>query len=162
METFPRYWIFVHGIHLSPVNSPHKGQWRGALMFSLICAWINGWVNNRKPGDLRRHRAHYDAIVMVSCISNDKTTHIRLFAYSGVPVRFMHKKKKLHLHACLLAIFPLGLCIRWNKTPCIRWLACQLPLVSCVRAGETAHKRGHKTIIIYTLTLVFARWCFMH
>ena len=30
----------------SPVNSPHRGQWRGALMFSLICAWINGWVNN--------------------------------------------------------------------------------------------------------------------
>ena len=41
---FPRYWPFVRGIHRSPVNSPHKGQWRGALMFSLICAWINDWV----------------------------------------------------------------------------------------------------------------------
>ena len=39
---FPRYWPFVRGIHRSPVNSPHKGQWRGALMFSLICARING------------------------------------------------------------------------------------------------------------------------
>ena len=48
------------------VNSPHKGQWRGALMFSLIWAWINGWVNNREAGDLRRHRAHYDVLVM-SC-----------------------------------------------------------------------------------------------
>ena len=38
---FPRYWPFVRGIHRSPVNSPHKGQWRGALMFSLIFAWIN-------------------------------------------------------------------------------------------------------------------------
>ena len=38
---FPRYWPFVRGIHRSPVNSPHKGQWRGALMFSLICVWIN-------------------------------------------------------------------------------------------------------------------------
>ena len=46
------------------VNSLHKGQWRGALMFSLICAWINGWVNNREAGDLRRHRAHYDIAVM--------------------------------------------------------------------------------------------------
>ena len=63
---FPRYWPFVRGIHRSPVNSPHKGQWRGALMFSLICARINGWVNNREAGDLRRHRAHYDVIVM-SC-----------------------------------------------------------------------------------------------
>ena len=44
---FPRYWPFVRGIHRSPVNSPHKGQWRGALMFTLICARINGWVNNR-------------------------------------------------------------------------------------------------------------------
>ena len=38
---------------------PHKGQWRRALMFSLICAWIHGWVNNRGAGDLRRHRAHW-------------------------------------------------------------------------------------------------------
>ena len=51
-------------IHRSPVNSPHKGQWRGALMFSLICVWINGWVNNREAGDLRRYRAHYDITVM--------------------------------------------------------------------------------------------------
>ena len=36
METFTRYWPFVLGIHRSPVNSPHKGQWRGALMFSFI------------------------------------------------------------------------------------------------------------------------------
>ena len=44
---------------------PHtKGQWRGTLMFSLICAWINGWVNNREAGDSRRHRAYYDVIVM--------------------------------------------------------------------------------------------------
>ena len=46
------------------VNSPRKGQWRGALMFSLICVWINGWVNNRKVGDLRRYRGHYDVTVM--------------------------------------------------------------------------------------------------
>ena len=61
---FPRYWSFVRGIHQSPVNSPHKGQWRGALMFSLICAWINGWVNNREAGDFSSHRAHYDVVVM--------------------------------------------------------------------------------------------------
>ena len=55
----PRYWSFVREIHRSPVNSPHKGQWRGALMFTLICTRINGWVNNREAGDLRRNRAHY-------------------------------------------------------------------------------------------------------
>ena len=61
---FPRYWPFLRRIHRSPVNSPHKGQWRGALMFSLIWTWINSWVNNPEAGDLRRHRAHCDVIVM--------------------------------------------------------------------------------------------------
>ena len=63
---FPHCWPFVPGIHGSPVNYHHKGQWRGALMFSLICAWINGWVNNQGAGDLKRHRAHYDVSVMRS------------------------------------------------------------------------------------------------
>ena len=62
---FPRHWPFVRGIHRSPVNSPHKGQWRGALMFSLLCAWMNGWVNTSEVGDLRRYRAHYDVIIII-------------------------------------------------------------------------------------------------
>ena len=69
---FPRYWPFVRGIHRSPVNSPHKGQWRGALIFSLICAWINGWVNSREAGDSRHQSAHYDVTVMTcSCMKGD-------------------------------------------------------------------------------------------
>ena len=65
---FPRYWPFVRGIHRSPVNSPHKGQWRGTLMFSVISAWRNGWANNREPDYLRPHHAHYDVIVMLKSI----------------------------------------------------------------------------------------------
>ena len=61
---FLRYWPFVRGIHRWPVDSLHKGQWRGALMFSLTCTWIKGWVNNCEAGDLRRHCVHYDVIVM--------------------------------------------------------------------------------------------------
>ena len=60
----PRYRPFVRGSQRSPVNFPDRGQWRGVLMFSLICAWINGWVNNRAAGDLRHYRAHYDLTVM--------------------------------------------------------------------------------------------------
>ena len=63
---FPRYCPFLRGIHRWPVNSPHKGQLRGALMFS----WINGWVNNRKAGDLRHHHAHYDVTVMMALSIN--------------------------------------------------------------------------------------------
>ena len=63
-KDFRCYLPFVQGIHRSPVTSTEKVQWRGALMFSLICAWINSWANNREAGDLRRHRAHYDVIVL--------------------------------------------------------------------------------------------------
>ena len=67
---FPRYWPLVWGIHRSPVPSPHNGQWHGALMFSLICICINGWVNNRQAGDLRRYHAHYNVIVMANVFEN--------------------------------------------------------------------------------------------
>ena len=63
-ETFSALLAFCAGIHRFPVNFPHKGQCRGAFMFSLICAWINRWVNNREAGDLRRYYAHCDVIVM--------------------------------------------------------------------------------------------------
>ena len=66
---FLRHWSFVRGIHRSPVNSPHNGQWRGALIFSFIYAQTNGWANLWDTGDLRRHRAHYDITVMLIEIS---------------------------------------------------------------------------------------------
>ena len=76
---FPRYWPFVRGIHRSPVNSPHEGQWCGALMFSLICVWINSWVNNREAGDLRRYHAHYDITVMCVAYCCCKMVHSEIF-----------------------------------------------------------------------------------
>ena len=60
---FPRYWPFVWGIHRSLVNSPQKGQWRGALMYSLICA-LHKWLSKQSWG-WRHQRAHYDVIVML-------------------------------------------------------------------------------------------------
>ena len=65
METFSALLALCAGNSPVPVNSPHKGQWRGALMFSLIYAWINDWVNNREADDLRRQRSHHDVIVMI-------------------------------------------------------------------------------------------------
>ena len=56
--------IFRVAGHLCGEFTGLKGQWRGALIFSLICVWINGWVNNREAGDLRRFRAHYEVSVM--------------------------------------------------------------------------------------------------
>ena len=77
---FPPVWPYVPGIHRSPVHSPRKGQWRGALMFSLICVWINGWVNKCEAGDLRRHRTHYGIIVMGHfCFGKLLLNHIHIW-----------------------------------------------------------------------------------
>ena len=92
---FPLYWPFVQGIHRSPVNSPHKGQRRGALMLSLICAWINGCVNNHEAGDLGCHRAHYDVIVMNHTIIEDGTRHPAAIAGVTVLVPY-HRITPLH------------------------------------------------------------------
>ena len=64
MVTSSNGYIFRVTAPLSPVNSPHKGQWCGARIFSLTCAWIDDWVNNRETGDLRRYRAHHDVTIM--------------------------------------------------------------------------------------------------
>ena len=63
--------IFSALLALCAVNSPvtgefpSQGQRSGALMFSLICAWINNWLNNSEDGYLRRHQAHYDVTVLL-------------------------------------------------------------------------------------------------
>ena len=72
LAAFFNSWLVESNI-TTPVNSPHKGQWRGALIFSLICARTYGWVNNGEAGDLRRHRAHYDVIVMMSSIYSNRS-----------------------------------------------------------------------------------------
>ena len=63
-KIFASLALCVGGTHRRPVDSPHKGQWRGALMFPLTCASANSWANNRDDGDLRRHRALYEVTVM--------------------------------------------------------------------------------------------------
>ena len=93
---FLRYWPFVRGIHRWPVHSPHKGHWHGALMFSLICAWIDGWANSPGAGDLRCHCAHYDVTVMNSChfadhISNTLSGMTISYPLIKISLRFVSK-----------------------------------------------------------------------
>ena len=107
---YPRYWPFVRGIHRSLVNSLHKGQWRGALMFSLICVWINGCANNREAGDLRRHRVNYDVIVMSVCMA----------VTNGIAVTLWTKKPLCPAVHCSIHI---GL---WECSSVVRWSYCVL------------------------------------
>ena len=111
---FPRYWLSVRGIHRSPVNSLHKGQWHGALMFSLIGAWMNGWVNNREAGDWRRLRAHYAVTVMrhygSSCKASVKTFVLNSLLEYGRPDNDHRKRKDFFHDICCHK------CTSWRKT----------------------------------------------
>ena len=130
---FPCNWPFVRGIHRSPVNSLHKGQWHRALIFTLFCAlnkrlskqsigwwfgtpsrslWRHCNVNNQDAGDLRRHRVHYDATVMFSVIS-----------LNGIHCNSGHRYITVQLSVCydLLAVSNIR-GIHQARDPDIIWL----------------------------------------
>ena len=93
-----RYWPFV--------NSPHKCQWRRALMFSLIYVWINDWVNDPEAGDLRRHRVHYNVTVMSNYALNTLIQHI---LFCGT-------------HSCIFAPTPVALSTcKWLQSIILNW-----------------------------------------
>ena len=115
METFSTLLALCAGNFRSPVNSPHKGQWRGALMFSLICEWTNWWVNNREAGDLRHHRAHYDVIVMFHNTTGLMCT-IVLFLWFSIPLVGLEQ-----LPPFVLTLVVLGLEYS-GRTRSMRWL----------------------------------------
>ena len=88
MKTFSAL-LALHSIHRSSVNSPHQGQWHGAMIFSLVCAWTNGCAKNRDPGDLRCHCAHYHVTEMLigntprPSVSNMQDSRIHVFHKEG-------------------------------------------------------------------------------
>ena len=107
---FPRYWPFARGIHRWPVNSPHKGQWREALMFSLICAWQKGWVNNREAGD-------WDAIVPIY----DVTVVNLHITTKGNHVHFLWMCPKqcipnVKMYLCMRIVISLSTFLIWLDT----------------------------------------------
>ena len=112
MKHFPCHWPFVRGVHRSSVNFPHKGQWRRALIFSLICVWISGWVNNHEAGDLRHYRVHYDVSVMwwFVCWFQNK---LKLQTLKWLQQIMFHKHVNLHLFTWMVYT------ARWNNNACI-------------------------------------------
>ena len=59
METFSALLAMYEGNPPVTGGFPSQGQWRGPLMFSLICT-KNKWLTKQ----MRRHRAHYNVTVM--------------------------------------------------------------------------------------------------
>ena len=102
METFSASLALCEG-NSSVTGSPHKGQWRGALMLSLICAWTNSWANYRNAGDVRRHCAHYDVIVMI---------HVWLSPYWQI--LFIVFLFRTCVILCFMSILSPYTCFMWN------------------------------------------------
>ena len=90
MEPFSALLAICAGNSPVPVNSPHKGQWHGALMFSLICVWINGWVNNHEASD-------YDVIVMWSVHRIVQCMIIIHNEFLNAMPSFLHKQYEIML-----------------------------------------------------------------
>ena len=89
---FPRYWPFLRGIHRSSVNSPHKGQTRGALMFPFFCAWANGWTDDDVLG---RHYIHYDVTVITLTETEAWKSNHECGMSLFIPVRSERSRQRL-------------------------------------------------------------------
>ena len=116
---FLRYWSFMRW----PVNSPHKGQWRGDLIFSLVCDWMDGWVNDREADELRRHRIHYEVIVMWG---------------STCPVK------------CAVLLVCLAIVTSSLEQRNICWLECHTKIYNVARAQRSWHSKPN---VIYSNAL---------
>ena len=118
---FLRHWQFVRGIHRCPVISPHECQWRGALMFSLISAWIKGWVNNREAGDFRHHHAHYEVIVML----------LEIISLTGLPFSNMASNWLMALdNRCKLTAIKQNMILKTSTHGCRYALAARGHLIN--------------------------------
>ena len=138
METFSALLALCAGNSPVPVNSPHKGQWRGALMFSLICAWISVWVNNREDCDWRHHRGHYDVNVM----------NIDLLTWTT-----KGWKKSMWLALCLLWFYIDGL-VQERRNPSALAMEFRLPCTSPSILSISITRNGHCLAVFYLMLRV--------
>ena len=142
---FPRYWPFVRGIYQSPVNSPQKGQWCRALVFSLICIWINSSVNNREAGDLRRYRARYDVIVMETSVPSVTSLVVKCPTPVGTVlscVLFRSYRRQ--------SVFDGRALAEWLTCLPPLWVA-KVPLGSRDLGFETMHHHMRQFVMFYAL-----------
>ena len=104
---FPCYWPFVRGIHRSPVDSLHKSQWHGDIMFSVMCVSTNGRTNNGGAHDLRRHRVHITSVLLrwISVVLEWSNANINLMTYrlcyraiNRTNNRMANKMQAIHAH----------------------------------------------------------------
>ena len=91
METFSALLAICAGNSLVPGEFPAQRPVKRSFDVSLIYVCINGWVNNREAGDLRRYSPHYDVTVMKVCCSSMTQCYPAL-------LNLMWYKSQQHIH----------------------------------------------------------------
>ena len=150
-----------------------KGQWRGALMISLICVWISGWVNNHEVGDLRRYYAHFDVTVMIksyfklfnSNLARERCISNILYELKARPGIFTLHRTTQELVCCFRKIW-VNSYNSWYKKKCLKhksrtqiiWvsLSCNLPSIWRTSLMMSGRK---KNIIHWNLTIYVYMSC---
>ena len=128
METFSALLAICVGS--SPVTGEFPSQrpvTRSVDVF-LICTWINGGVNIRKAGDLRRHRTHYDVILMRNFVRTIKLVYWiskKILSLFGVNNAWHHKSNICVSHDV------------WGRSFRIYILPCETALWCCIN-GQSA------------------------
>ena len=118
-EGFPHYWPFSWWRHQMETFSASLAICAGNSWFTMICARINGWVNNGEAGDLRRHCTHYDVVVM--CKGNPMvTSHGSTYQSAPLIVIIMATMVALRCSWC-----QLRLCLKEFKLKRIRCVLCE-------------------------------------
>ena len=151
METFSALLAVCAGN--SPVSGefPHKGQWRGALVFSRICAWINDWVKNGGAGDLRHYRTHYAVSVMQ--IETIGFTELNLLALGR-----LDDNLKCNLRTLYLGLLPSG-----NKPlpePMLTPNPCRNTRSDITALRSLSHLSGANELTYrVTFVSVYTHWC---
>ena len=163
---------FVRGIHMSPVDSPHKGLWGWALMFPLIWAWTNGWPNNRDADDLRRHRSHYDVTAMIA-VSNGMVPSSgvgTLHAYNSLWKIWLWQwwsltiSWKLQSRLCVTCTenmlkhsdIKCSICVQMDIENCIKWCVIDYSLE---RTKNLFHVEIYSKCLRKSTSLVINRFC---
>ena len=116
-------------------NSPVTGEFpvqrpvKWSFDFSLICCWINGWVNNREAGDLRRYRAHYNVTVMLLIFITLANPRILNWSWDSLPWHHMSIKASHFSDESTFCLFKPSLTLTTNKPPklCITGLSAGNP-----------------------------------
>ena len=90
----------------SPVPDGFPTQRPVTRSFNVFCVWINGWVNNREAGDLRRYRAHYEVTVMLYVLDEQVLVFILRKYIMHFSLQWRHYERDVvpnnRRHDCLL------------------------------------------------------------